>query len=270
MLRRERFGAALVAAFCATAFVATIAAARGQHSFRAEAFEFSEPETLAQIDATALKGEPSRLAWSPDGSELYLQTLDGGFGRPDAFLQHHLFTLAGAHQDLEAEPTWASEYWTMKSGRTSPDRPERDPLRIELKSEKRKERTTSLPGGGDLARGGTSPAITEADEANIATQQVTGVHSMLLHGETIGEFVNSVIVPGLTYGWAPEGTKLIAYVAPRSGRVVVMDATGAKKEVPGSKDAVLPAWSQDLGRIAWLQKDGRRTYLLRVARVSVS
>jgi hypothetical protein len=168
------------------------------------------------------------------------------------------------------EPDWASEYWAMKSGRTSPDQPERHPLRIELKSEKRKERTTSLPAGGDLARGGATPAITEADQANIATQQVTSVHTMLLHGEIIGEFVNSVIVPGLTYGWAPEGTKLVAYTTQTGGRIAVMDETGAKKEVSGSREAILPAWSQDLGRIAWLEKEGRRGYALRVARVRVS
>ena len=83
-------------------------------------------------------------------------------------------------------------------------------------------------------------------------------------------FVNTVIVPGLTYGWAPEGTKLIAYAAQKTGRVVVMDASGSKKEVPGSKEAILPAWSQDLGRLAWLQKQGRRVWELRVSRVSVS
>lgn len=256
-------------AACVAAFVLVPALLDAQIVFRAESFAFSAPGTIAKIDLDALKGEPSRLAWSPDGSQLYVQTLEGGFGRPNVTLRHYVFAVTGgARQDLQVEPEWAAEYWTGKSGRTSPDK--EAPLQIELKSEKRKERTTSLPMGGDLARGGTSPAVTENDELSILGAQAVGVHTMLLHGETIGEFVNTVIVPGLTYGWAPEGTKLIAYAAQKSGRVVIMDGEGRKKEIAGSKDAILPAWSQDLGRIAWLQKDGRRAYLLRVARVLVS
>lgn len=268
---RNRARTVILATLCATALGLLIGRVHAQMSFRASSVAFSAPETLVRLEPGDWRGEPARLAWSPDGSQLYLQTLVGGFGRPDALRHHYVFALpGGTRRELHEEPEWAADYWTMKSARTSPDRPERNPLRIELKSEKRQERTTSLPGGGDLARGGTTPAITEADQANIANQQVIGVHTMLLHGETVGEFVNSVIVPGLTYGWAPEGTKLIAYASQNSGRIVVMDETGGKKEVPGSKDAILPAWSQDLGRIAWLQKDGRRAYALKVARVAVA
>lgn len=245
----------------------TVSAA--QMVFRAETLAFSPPQTTARLDLDELKGEPSRLSWSPDGSLLYVQTLEGGFGRPDVTLHHYAFPAnGGPRQDLQTEPDWAADYWSEKSGRTSPDKV--DPLRIELKSEARKERTTSLPMGGDLARGGVNPGMTENDEMSMLGAQVVGVHTMLLHGETIGEFVNSVIVPGLTYGWAPEGARLIAYSAQKSGRVVVMDETGGKKEIAGSRDALLPAWSQDLGRIAWLQKQGRKTWLLQVARVSVS
>jgi hypothetical protein len=239
-----------------------------QVRFRAEDFTFSPSETVATIDLAKLRGEPSRLAWSPDGTQLYLQTLEGGFGQPNVTLRHYVFVLdGGAREDLQAEPEWAAEYWTTKSGKTSPDKTA--PLTIELKSEKRKEQTTSLPMGGDLARGGINPGMTENDQLNMIATQLVGVHTMRLHGETIGEFVNSVIVPGLTYGWAPEGTRLIAYAAQKSGRVVVMDAAGDNKEVPGSKDAILPAWSQDLGRIAWLQKQGRGTWLLQVTRVQL-
>jgi hypothetical protein len=240
-----------------------------QMTFRAASFSFSPPETIATIDLDELKGEASRLAWAPDGTQLYLQTLDGGFGQPDATLRHYVFAVnGGAREELQAEPSWASGYWTVKSGKTSPDKVA--PLAIDLRSDKRKQQTTSLPMGGDLARGGISPGITENDQLSMIATQLVGVHTMLLHGEVIGEFVNTVIVPGLTYGWAPEGTKLIAYSAQKSGRVVVMDEAGGKKEVAGSKDAILPAWSQDLGRIAWLQKQGRRVWELRVSRVSVS
>jgi hypothetical protein len=90
---------------------------------------------------------------------------------------------------------------------------------------------------------------------------------MFVHGELVGEFVNSVIVPGLTFGWGPRGSKVIAY-ANKSGRVMVMDDKGVKKEVSRTEDAVLPAWSPDATRLAWLQKDGRRKFDLQVARVA--
>jgi hypothetical protein len=215
-----------------------------------------------------LKGEPARLAWSPDGTELYLQTLEGGFGREDATRRHYLLSAAtGQRQAVEVEPDWASQYWTAKSGQSSPDEP---PLRIELQTERIKERTTSLPRGGELARGGSSPNITENDELTIIGAQSVSVITLLLGREVVGQFTNSVLVPGLTYGWGPLGAKVIAFAAPKNGRVSVMDDLGQKQEIDGSKDAILPAWSPDGDRIVWLQKAGRGKYILQVSRVSVS
>ena len=231
----------------------------------------SEGSQVAVLDMGKLKGEPSRLAWSPDGSRVYLQTLEGGFGRPNVKLRHYVFTVAnGAKEDLQAEPEWASAYWTAKSGQTSPDGP---PLKIELKTEQRREQTTSVPRGGDLARGGTSIATGTSVSDGVAAaynSQTVAVHSMLFKGETVGEFINSVIVPGLTFGWGPQGSRLIAFAAQKTGRVVVMDGQGTKQEIPGSRDAILPAWSADGSRLAWLQKEGRGKFVLQVARVSAS
>jgi hypothetical protein len=235
------------------------------------ALVISQGSPLAQLDMGKLKGEPSRLAWSPDGSQIYLQTLEGGFGRANVKLRHYVFNLAnGAKEDLQVEPEWASKYWTAKSGQTSPDGPL---LKIELKTEQRREQTTSVPRGGDLARGGTSIDTGTSVGDGVAAaynSQATAVHLMLLKGETVGEFVNSVIVPGLTFGWGPQGSRLIAFAAQKTGRVIVMDEQGAKQEVAGSQDAILPAWSADGGRLAWLQKEGRGKFVLQVARVSSS
>jgi dipeptidyl aminopeptidase/acylaminoacyl peptidase len=253
---------ALAAAVCAAMPVA----------LGAQAYSVAAPATVAELDMGRLKGQPSRLAWSPDGSELYVQTRDGDFGQANAKLRHYLFSAAtGAKRDVDAEPAWAASYWTAKSAQASPDDPR---MKIELKTEQRTQKTTSAPMGGDMARGavtsgdaGTSTG--DALAAAYATQRAT-VHTMQLKGTAVGEFVNSVIVPGLTFGWGPKGTKAIAYADVQNGRVVVMDEEGARREVEGSRDAILPAWSQDGARLAWLEQDGRRKYVLRVASVSKS
>lgn len=242
--------------------------AAAQQPIKVAALSFAAPATVADVDTGRIKGQPARLAWSPDGSQLYLQMLDGNFGQAGARVSHHVFNAAnGRREDVGAEPAWASAYWTAKSAQVSPDGP---PLKVELKSETRTASSTPAPMGGDLARGGTSinPGAGAGDAVAAAySRQPVPVHSMLVHGELVGEFVNSVIVPGLTFGWGPAGTKVMAYVT-RNGRVVVMDDQGTKHELAATKDAVLPAWSPDATRLAWLQKDGRRKFVLQVARVA--
>lgn len=235
-----------------------------------ETLTFSEPATVAEIDTDTLKGQPARLAWSPDAAEIYLQMLDGNFGQADARRHHYGFNTTSAKmQILPSEPDWASAYWTVKSAQVSPDGPA---MKIDLKSEARTQNTVSTPMGGDLARGGTSIASGAAANDGVAAaynRQTVPAHSMFLRGELVGEFVNAVIVPGLTFGWGPPRTYVIAYSASKSGRIVVMDGKGTRKEIGGTKDAILPAWSPDATRLAWLQKDGRKKFLLQVARVSV-
>ncbi len=239
-----------------------------QSPMRVGALKLSQPSTIAELDTAKLKGQPSRLAWSADGTQLYVQTMEGSFGQPGQKLRHYAITVAdGSRQDLQAEPDWASAYWTTKSGQTSPDGP---PLKIELKTETRTEKTVSSPMGGDLARGGAGGETgTGAGDALAAAynQQPVPVNTMLVSGSIVGQFVNSVIVPGLTFGWGPKGSKVIAFTEHKSGRVVVMDERGEKREVAGSKDAILPAWSADGTRIAWLQRDGKKRFTLQVARV---
>lgn len=238
-----------------------------QQPLRADRMTVSAPVTVATIDD--LKGAPARLAWSSDGSQLYFQTLEGTFNKPWK-LRHYVISEAdGKTREIDAEPEWADAYWKTKSTQGSPDDPE---LKIEIKSEAKQERTTSVPMGGDLARGGATESTGTSNEDSVAAAmnaQTVFRHSMLLKGETIGFFENTVIVPGLTFGWGPKGSNVIAYTA-KNGRVVVMDATGAKKEIAASKNAVLPAWSPDGSRLAWLQRDGKKKVVLQVARVAAS
>ena len=126
----------------------------GQAPVRTEGLTVSEPATVATLDMGRLKGEPSRLAWSLDGSELYVQTREGTFGQAGARLHHYVFSASrGSKRDVDAEPAWASAYWTAKSAQASPDDPR---LKIDLKTERRQQRTTSIPMGGEMARGGAS------------------------------------------------------------------------------------------------------------------
>jgi hypothetical protein len=63
---------------------------------------------------------------------------------------------------------------------------------------------------------------------------------------------------------------VIAYARPKGGKVVIMDDQGKKVEIDGAEGALLPAWSPDGTRLAWLQRDGRKKYKLYVAAVSQS
>ncbi|HEX4932662.1 MAG TPA: hypothetical protein VFV33_05740, partial [Gemmatimonadaceae bacterium] len=90
------------------------------------------------------------MAWSADGSQLYVQTLEGDFGMPPKKLRHYVLNVSdGSRKDVDAEPEWATAYWVQKSHHTSPDA-----QKIDLKDEVRIEKSVSAPMGGDLARGG--------------------------------------------------------------------------------------------------------------------
>jgi hypothetical protein len=257
--------------FSATALFVTIPAlAAAQAPMAVGSLTVAPATTVVEIDTDKQKGQPSRLAWSPDGTELYIQMMDGQFGKPGAKLSHHVIKVEhGKRQEVPAEPEWASEYWTVKSGQTSPDS---GAFKIDLKTEARTEKTVSAPMGGDLARGGGAGGdggSTSTGDALAAAvnQQTVPVNTMLLQGQVVGEFVNSVIVPGLTFGWGPKGSSVIAYSANKSGRVVIMDAKGTKQELDGTKDSLLPAWSTDATRLAWLQKNGKKKYEVKIAKI---
>lgn len=261
--------------------VAAPAFPAAQGPLRAAYLKVSEPGAVAELDMDVLGGQPFRLGWSPDGSQLYVQTLEGSWadantGRASAKLHHYLFRLDGSvgrnlssaeREALQAPPDWFAAYWNGKNGQHAPDAPE---LRIELKTEPRKVQTTASPMGGDLAKGGVSGTGASAGDAAAAAygSQWVPVNTMVYKGEIVGEFVNSVIVPGLTYGWGPPGSGALAYAALNTGRVTIIDYLGMRSVIGGTKDALLPAWSQDGTRLAWLQKDGRKKYQLYVATIS--
>jgi hypothetical protein len=87
-------------------------------------------------------------------------------------------------------------------------------------------------------------------------------------GETVSEFQNTAVIPGLMFSWGPPGTGTIAYTDRELGHLMLLDRNKHKQTVSGIKDALLPAWSTDGTRLAWVQKAGRRKYTLLWATVS--
>jgi dipeptidyl aminopeptidase/acylaminoacyl peptidase len=231
----------------------------------------SEPKTIARFDTDDLKGEPVRLAWSADGKEIYVQTTERERGRVNTLARHYIFSVEnGQRKSVDAEPAWFKASWAAKSDRYSPDDPK---FLIDVASSTKTQRTTSVPMGGDMARGGIdgggagAGGGTSADDAAAAANgaQAVTVHELKLGGESIGEFVNASIVPGLTFGWGPKGSRAIAYADPKGGRIVLMDIKGKKQDVDSTKDTLLPAFSPDGTRLAWLRKDGRKAFQLQIS-----
>ena len=212
---------------------------------------------VAELDLGKLKGELRQLAWSRDGSELYVQTADG----PEAAekLRHFIVPVGGgAAKPIEQEPEWASDYWGFKSDRFAPG------LRsliigFEQKQEKVKVGTGS---GRPGEQAGGSPGSTPVDIEKTAEGQYQNYARLTFAGETISEFLNQKPIPGLMFSWGPVGSGAMAYTTRELGQLMLIDQLHRKQTVSGVKDALLPAWSTDGARLAWVQKTARKKYAL--------
>ena len=89
-----------------------------------------------------------------------------------------------------------------------------------------------------------------------------------MSGETIGEWVNEGVTPGSNFSWAPAPAHAILYARRDGGPLSLLDDKGRKQALTGAKNASFPAWSDDGGRIAWLEKKERRKYDLLIAAIS--
>ncbi|MBI2835407.1 MAG: hypothetical protein HYX76_13370 [Acidobacteria bacterium] len=230
----------------------------------------SAPVPVAEVDMGKLKGEPARLAWSPDATELYLQTVElDRFGNPTT--RHYVLARqGGAIKPAKEEPQWAARYWAWKSGPSAPGNPG---LRVSVDTRQEVKSSTANPMGGAMARGepsggggtgtGSGGGGISVDEATVASNQSHNVvtQTMRLKGEVIGKWVNARMVPGTTFGWAPSGWSAIVF-AREDGRIVVMDGQARRLEIAASKDALLPAWSDDGKRVAYLQRTGKKKFVL--------
>lgn len=250
--------------------VVAIAAAASTDATR---LTLSAPAAIVELDMGKLKGEPSRLAWSPDARQLYLQTLERSKVPPR--MRHYVLALDGQPpKPVEQEPPWAATYWAWKSAQAAPGLPA---FSIAIDQQQKRMTTTSTPTGGELARGGTSGGgepgsgigvgVGSAEASMAAVQsQTANVVTLRLKGEVIGEFINRPLLPGFTFGWAPAGSGLIAF-ASQAGPVVVMDDQGRKQPI-AAKGTLLPAWTDDGKRLAYLEKGGRKKIVLMIVDVT--
>jgi hypothetical protein len=231
----------------------------------------SAPAPVIELDTKKLDGEVFRLSWGPDGQQLYIQTVERDKAGSVKSSHHYLLLLNGQPPaKTEIEPAWSSSYWMWKSAQAAPGMAT---YKIELEEQQKRITAASAPVGGDLAKGGVegsgsvSPGASAAGAADAAMQTQTAHYYILkLKGEVVGEFVNTVATPGLTFGWGPSNSGLIAF-SNRDGRLVIMDDQGRKQEVQGTKSTFLPAWTEDGKRLAFFEKTGRNKVALRIVDV---
>ncbi len=230
------------------------------------------PSTTIEITIDKLKGTLVRqLAWSPDKSQLYLMTYDANRDASIKETFHFLIPVStGVPRRVDTQPDWAAAYWKWKSDRTAPGDPA---FAIEVVQEKRRQNAVALPMGGDLARGGgtADPTGGMSQEAALEAARAMrndDVYSLKLKNEVIGEWINHPIVPGLTFGWGPPNSGLIAFAEKSTGRLIIMDKKGDKQKVDDTKNVIVPAWTDDGTRLAYLEGRGRGRFALIVATVA--
>ena len=232
------------------------------------------PKPVAEFEMSRLKGVIRRIAWNPDNTQLYVQTAElSADAQPKTYHHYIVDPGTGALKGADAEPAWAGAYWEWKSWKAAPDD---EKFMIELSEEQRKSAATSIPMGGDYARGGTgggdvagSAGAASAESVMAAAQQsqVGTARMMKLKGQTVGEWINQPIVPGQTFGWGPKGTGVIAYAEPNNRALMIMDKTGAKQKIDDTRGVYSPSFSNDAKKLAWLELRGKKAILV-IAEIS--
>lgn len=242
-----------------------------QTAVDARRLTLSPPATVARIAAAAIRGEPTRLAWSPDARQLYLRCVKSDRWGNQTIFQYEIAVATGALRSLDREPEWFGRYWMWKSAQASPESPD-----FSIAYETREENKTAVgvANAGALAQSGGDPSLGselgpqgQAIASRLMQGQTVRTTTLRLKGQVLGEFVNMTPIPGLTFGWAPGHMDAVAYVTAK-GRVVIMDRAGRRREVAGSRNALLPAWSDDGIRLVWVQREAKKDLLFVVANVT--
>ena len=90
---------------------------------------------------------------------------------------------------------------------------------------------------------------------------------MRLKGEVIGEWINGVIVPGLTSDGRPP-LKMIAFSG-KEQRPHDHGRTGTQAEDRHREGRGLPGWSDDGKKLAYLEQKDQKKFVLNVVDISV-
>jgi hypothetical protein len=206
---------------------------------------YAAPVAVATLAQTTLRGRPVRLAWSPDGQQVYV------WGMGSTAEGHVCVSVpAGAVTQLPSAPDWSRTYLLWKGGQKAPWLPG-----LTIKSETK--RITNF--------NSADPGNTQRAYAPSGGQSTSNV--LVLHDQTIAEATSGYVVPGLTFSWSPFAMGALAFLTPRN-RLAIIDSEGRKIEVAGTHDVLLPAWSEDGTRIAYLVSAGN-SYVVQLIPLSL-
>jgi hypothetical protein len=224
----------------------------------------SSPSTLRDLGKAGVRGVPTRMAWSPDAAWLYLRL--STFDRwSNETVRHVLAEIDGKRvQDLGDEPGWLPRYWNTKAALTSPTVPA---WRMKIDTREEQVRTTNVPREGNIGQHGDPGAGMDdvVRKAALASQK-TLFEQYTLNGHVVASAVNDHVPPGRMFAWAPPPLALIAFVD-ESGRLVLMNAAGATRQVKGAKKPSLPAWSDDGRRLAFVQSASASGSVIKVVEI---
>ena len=227
--------------------------------------QISRPETFLNLKARELRGVPTRLSWSPDGDHLYLRV--SRFDRFANEMASHAIVALSTRESVAttSEPPWAAKYWLWKS---APSSPAVESWRFAFDAREEQMRTTNVPRGGDIGgfMADGAAGYDELAQKAILANQKARIETLTLNGHLIDQTINTPVIPGRRFGWAPASRVLVAW-ANRSGRLALMDRGGRTLEIKGTKNVLLPAWSDDGTRIAFIERAKGDTYALRLVRI---
>jgi hypothetical protein len=229
------------------------------------ALKVSAPTPIVELDLNKLKGDLRQIGWSTDGTQLYVQTSEGA--PPSPKLRHYTVAASGgAVASVDRQPDWANTYWAFKSDRSAPGI---GSLMIDVEQKFETLKVGTGPAGAlDREAGGLGGNVGNIEtlaKGNDPNQKQLMIRLKLLD-EAVSEFVNETPIPGLMFSWGPEKSGAIAFTD-RDGRLTLMDQKKHKQSISGVRDALLPAWSIDGTRLAWVQRNGRKKYTLVYANV---
>jgi len=239
-------------AFACGAFALTLTQAPTDRGFDVSATRVSTPVKICDVDLGQLNGSVRRLSWSPNATSMYLQTVDSS----DHLFDYMIDLVTHDISVAFGEPAWADEYWMHKSALAAPGVPA---IKLEITESNR--RTRPIPFTGGFTNGGAQTPDPK-NPVDAYEHEVT----LRYLGHEIGNWINGTPMAGDTFGWGPPGSGALVY-ADGHGRLTFIDPAKHTRAVPGTKDAVFPAWSMDGTHLAFLQKAGRRKFALMTATV---